>query len=111
MSGGTDVVVGRQGIYSTEGIAGYALLFRSVGVLNNTPVTPDQMTAAVIFGAMSIGLSNLVGDRLMFCNADRGLITGEIPLLLPAHRTVFEVSDTVEVDDEIVRGCKRLAGD
>jgi EAL and modified HD-GYP domain-containing signal transduction protein len=111
MPGGTDVVVGRQGIYDSGALVGYELMFGSVGVLDHAAVTGDQMTAAVIFGAMSLGLDHLVADRLVFCNADRGLITGEIPLLLPAHRTVIEIVGNLRIDDDVIAGCKRLVKD
>ena len=33
----------------------------------------------------------LVGDKVIFCNAERGVLTGETPVTLPAQRTVIEV--------------------
>jgi EAL and modified HD-GYP domain-containing signal transduction protein len=111
MPAGTDVVVGRQGIYDSDHLIGYELIFGSVGAADGAAVTGDEMTAAVMFGAVTIGLNHLVGDRMVFCNGDRGVITGEIPVLLPAHRTVIQVVGNLEVDDEVVAGCARLVKD
>src|SRR5688500_7249629 len=72
-----EVVVGRQPIVDSMGaLVGYELLYRSAGV-TDTPVTGQQMTAEVLFGALTIGVDQLVGDRLAFCNADRAVLVGE----------------------------------
>jgi EAL and modified HD-GYP domain-containing signal transduction protein len=107
---GTDVVVGRQGVHDTNGVVGYELMFGSVPVLGSGPLTGDAMSAELLFGAMSIGLDRLVSDRLVFCNAGRGVLTGDIPVMLPPERTVLVVSGAVDLpDDEAVAGCERLA--
>jgi c-di-GMP phosphodiesterase len=108
MPGCTDVVVGRQGVHDADGIVGYELLFSSVPVLGASPLTGNEMTADLLFGAMSIGLSRLVADRMIFCKADRGVLTGEIPVMLPPERTVIEVPDSLARDAQAVAGCKRL---
>ncbi|WP_375493201.1 EAL and HDOD domain-containing protein [uncultured Jatrophihabitans sp.] len=103
------VVVGRQGIHDVDGLVGYELLFRRLPVVTATPrVTGDQMTAEVVYGALSLGLSSVVGDHLIFCNADRAVLTGTVPLLLPPERTVLEVGTGIELDDQVVAGCRKL---
>lgn len=103
-----EVVVGRQPIVDSSGdLVGYELLYRSTGV-SDAPVTGEQMTADVLFSALTIGVDQLVGDRLAFCNADRGVLLGETPVTLPPDRTVIEVLETVAVDDDVVRGCREL---
>jgi EAL and modified HD-GYP domain-containing signal transduction protein len=67
------------------------------------------MTSDVLFSTMSLGVHRLVGSKMMFCNADRGLLVGDIPMTLPAQQTVIEVLETVSPDEEILAGCKRLA--
>ena len=89
------VAVGRQPIVDRDGeVVGYELLYRST-----TPGSPlpsgEQMTAEVVLGALTIGVSQLVGDKVIFCNAERGVLTGETPVTLPAQRTVIEVLETV----------------
>src|SRR5690348_14425644 len=102
-------VVGRQGIYDDQELVGYELLFRTVGpVVGASRPTGDQMTASVVYSALSIGLNTIAGDGLVFCNADRGVLTGEVPLMLPPQRTVVEVVEGIVIDDEIVAGCRKL---
>jgi EAL and modified HD-GYP domain-containing signal transduction protein len=50
----------------------------------------------------------VVGDKLVYCNAGTGVLTGDVPILLPPDRTVLEVLETVEPTDEVVEGCRRL---
>lgn len=110
-SASTQVVVGRQGIYDTVGsVVGYELLFRGVDGAA-AAVTGDQMTAEVLFGAMALGFDHLVSDRDAWCNADRGVLLGELPLNLPPERTVVEVLETVDLDESVLRGCRALAGE
>ena len=108
----TSVLVGRQPIFDRDlGVVGYELLFRPApaAVMPNVNVDGDAMTADVIFSAMSLGVNRLVGGKAMFCNADRGLLTGHIPLTMPPDQTVIEILETVSPDDEVLDGCRRLA--
>ena len=107
-SGAATVVVGRQPVVDRERrLIGYELLYRSMQPDAPRP-SGDQMTAEVVLGALTIGVSQLVGDKLMFCNAERGVLTGETPVTLPPDRTVIEVVESVAVDDEVVAGCAAL---
>jgi hypothetical protein len=36
------------------------------------------------------------------------VLTGEIPLMLPPQRTVLEIVEGIDIDDEIVAGCRKL---
>jgi EAL and modified HD-GYP domain-containing signal transduction protein len=106
------VVVGRQPIYNRDFIiVGYELLYRTPTFLNSAgPATPgDEMTASVFAGALSIGLRRLVGDKDIFCNADRGVLSGAVPLLLPPERTTVEITDATHYDIELEEGCRHLA--
>jgi c-di-GMP-related signal transduction protein len=104
----TTVVVGRQPIVDRQRrLVGYELLYRPVQPDVPRP-SGDQMTAEVVFGALSIGVSQLVGDKVMFCNAERGALTGETSVMLPPEQTVIEVLETVAVDDDVVEGCAAL---
>ena len=100
-------VVGRQGIYRAHELIGYELLFRGAVSRGERP-TGGQMTAEVIFSALDIGLDVLVGDKLLFCNAERSVLTGEVPVLLPPDRTIIEVLESVVVDDAIESGVAKL---
>jgi c-di-GMP-related signal transduction protein len=107
VSTSTDVVVGRQPITDRSGdVVGFELLYRPAGA--GTSITGEQMTAQVVLGALTIGVDQLVGEKAMFCNAERGALTGETPVTLPPGRTVIEVLETVRIDDETVEGCREL---
>ncbi len=102
------VVVARQPITDRLGaVVGFELLYRPRRV-DAPRASGDQMTADVVLGALTIGIDQLVGSKVMFCNAERGVLTGETPLTLPAMRTVIEVLETVAVDDQVVAGCRDL---
>ena len=107
----SQVIVGRQPVYDADlMIAGYELLFRDQGA-DDAPLADrygDEMTATVLSRALSIGLDRLVGDKSVYCNADRGVLTGAVPLLLPPDRTIVEIRETVHYDTEIDDGCRAL---
>jgi len=107
-----DVVVGRQPIFDrARAVTGYELLFRTL----NGPTAAeaagslgDQMTADVIFNSVSLGIDRLVGDKLLFCNASRGVLTGVVPVVLPPRQTVVEIVESVVAHEEVLAGCRRL---
>ena len=102
------VVVARQPIVDLQQeVVGFELLYRPQRP-DAPAISGEQMTAQVVLGALTIGLDQLVGDKAMFCNAERGVITGSTPVTLPPHRTVIEVLETVAVDDDTVAGCREL---
>ena len=102
------VVVGRQPIVDRDGaVVAYELLYRP-RLLHVGAITGEQMTVEVLMSALSIGVDHLVGDKTMFCNAERAVITGETPVSLPPDRTVIEVLESVTIDDAIVEGCRAL---
>jgi EAL and modified HD-GYP domain-containing signal transduction protein len=108
----TQVVVGRQPVFDANlSVVGYELLFRQGKADVAAPVgahNGDAMTADAIYGALNIGVDRLVGDKLVFCNADRGVLTGAIQIPLPPERTVVEVLESVHFDAEIDAGCRAL---
>jgi EAL and modified HD-GYP domain-containing signal transduction protein len=104
----TTVVVGRQPVVDRERrLVGYELLYRPVEPDTPRP-TGEQMTAEVVLGALAIGVSQLVGDKAIFCNAERRVLTGELAVTLPPDRTVIEVLESVAIDDDVVAGCAAL---
>jgi len=109
-----DIVVGRQPIFNRDReVYGYELLFRTVDGISpaQSGLDGDVMTSSVLFASLNIGVDRLVGGgrRHVFCNADRGVLTGAVPVTLPADRTVLEILETVEPDEEIIAGIKRLS--
>lgn len=105
------VVAGRQSIHDRHlSVVGYELRF----------TTPDgdrpdagaasgyEMTSQVVFGALNIGLDRLVGDKRIFCHADRPLLVGSVPLTILPERTVIEVPESIGIDAAVLAGCRRL---
>lgn len=106
--GDSAVIVGRQPIVDRDAtVVAFELLYRSRR-LDRSAVTGEQMTADVLLSAMTIGVDQLVGAKTMYCNADRDFLLSGTSLSLPADRTVIEILETVEVDDEVVEACRRL---
>ena len=110
-----DVLVGRQAIFDRDlAVVGYELLFRTLGSqgdpgrANNASESGDLLTAEVLLGSIIIGMDRLVGDKKVFCNASRGVLIGEVPIVLPPHRTVVEILESVVPDNEVLAGCRRL---
>src|SRR5580704_18269671 len=111
---GSELIVARQPIFNDRfDVVGYELLFRPTKHALSTGQPEDHlqgdlMTAQVLFNSIEIGVDRLAGDRLVFCNASRGVLVGDIPIVLPPERTVIEVLESVVIDDEVVEGCERL---
>jgi len=106
-----EVVVGRQPIFDRDlAVMGYELLFRPIpcSQLDTAGFQGNQMTAEVVLGSVGIGIDQLVGDKKLFCNASRGVLTGEVPILLPPERTVVEILETIDCDATVLAGCRRL---
>jgi len=108
----TEVVVGRQPIFDSQGsVFGYELLFRTLSgptAAEAAGSLGDQMTADVIFNSLNIGIDRLVGTKKVFCNASRGVLTGVVPILLPAQQTVIEIVQSLLPQEDMLAGCLRL---
>ncbi len=104
------VFIGRQPIFDSKlKIAGYELLFRSGNVDAYDGIDGDKATSQVINNAlMEISLDDIVGSNPAFINFTKDLLINGIAELLPADRVVIEILETVEVDEELVAGVKRL---
>lgn len=100
------VVIGRQSVHDRQlEVVGYELRFGSGG----DPAAASPLTSDVVFGALTIGLDRLVGDKRLFCDADRDLLVGDSPLTLLPARTVVEVRPDLQRDEAVVSGVRRLA--
>jgi len=109
-SGGpVEVIVARQQIVDTRGkVVGFELLYRSSESPDRagSQTSGELMTVSVLLGALTFGVEELVGDKLLFCNVERGALTGRTPLTLPPDRTVIEIRETVELDEELLAGVR-----
>jgi len=107
-----DVVVGRQPVFDRNlSVYGYELLFRTLSgptAAEAAGTLGDEMTADVIFNSVSLGIDRLVGDKKLFCNASRGVLTGVVPVMLPPEQTVVEVVESVVPLEDVLAGCRRL---
>jgi len=107
------VHIGRQPIYDASGgVFGYELLFRDHGSAEAAAANGDQATTAVVLNTFTeFGLETLVGGRLAFINVTRPFLVGELPIPFPPQCAVLEILETIEVDDALLEGARRLAAE
>ena len=106
------VIAGRQSIHDRQrAVVGYELRFAAADETRpelNSVQGSGIISSHVVYGALNIGLDRLVGDKRIFCNADRALLIGATPLSLPPTRTVLIIDASIVMDDEVIAGCRRL---
>jgi len=104
------VHVGRQPIYDAAGqVAAYELLFRAGPDSDHAGRGDTAATVAVINNTFAeFGLADLAGELPCFVNLTRDFLTGRLPLPFGPEHAVLEVLETVDVDDEVVAGVRRL---
>ncbi|WP_088315929.1 EAL and HDOD domain-containing protein [Kineosporia sp. R_H_3] len=105
------VHVGRQPIFDETGaLYGYELLFRDTAGSTAADGNGDAATTRTILAAFTaFGVSDLLGGRLGFVNLTRSFLVGELPVPFDPGGAVLEVLETVEIDDDVVAGTRRLA--
>lgn len=106
-----DVYVARQPIFDRYmNVFGYELLYRRS--MNNFYEGTDdnQATAELIDNAfLTMHHNELTGGTKAFINFSKEMLIKEIPLLLPADSIVVEVLERVEVDEDVIKACKKLS--
>lgn len=102
--------LGRQPILDCrQEIVGYELLFRSSDGNTAEVVDHEAATASVILNTLSrFGLNQVLGDKLGFINVDRELLFSESLELLPCDKTVLELLEFVNLDDQVRQRCVEL---
>ncbi|MBG0818543.1 EAL and HDOD domain-containing protein [Planomonospora sp. ID82291] len=110
-SGWHRIHIGRQPIHDGDGaLVAYELLFRSHSQAKGATARGAEATSQVIVNAFSeFGLERLAGPNLCFINLTREFLVGELPLPFDAGSVVLEVLETVQIDDEVIEGVRRLA--
>lgn len=105
------VHVGRQPIYDQAGaLYGYELLFRDGSGSTSATGNGDAATTRTILAAFTaFDVADLLGGGLGFVNLTRSFLVGELPVPFSPGGAVLEVLETVEIDDEVVAGTRRLA--
>ncbi len=105
------VHVGRQAIYDkNQRVVGYELLFRHTGSAGSAANSGDAATTAVIVNTFTqFGFDELVAGRLGFLNLTRAFIQGSLPLPFGPESVVLEIPNTIELDESLIAGVRRLA--
>lgn len=104
-----DVVVGRQPVFErSRQVVGYELLLRPAATAHVPLEHADQITAEMVFSTVSIGVERLADHKLMLCRANRAVLSGLVPVLLPPQRTVVVVAYSPRDDPTLLSGCARL---
>lgn len=107
----TTVFLGRQPIFDRRKMVfGYELLYRDNAQKNAyTHQDGDQASSRVINNSLNVlPLSQVVGERKAFVNITRRLLVEQTWSVLPAERTVVELLENVEMDEQILSACKAL---
>lgn len=106
------VCIGRQPVYHKDGwIIGYELLFRdSHGAISATKRDAAATSRVIVNAFTDFSVSELAEGRLYFLNVTREFLIGTLPLPVAADWVVLEVLETVDIDDAVVDGVRKLAG-
>ena len=94
------VYLGRQPILDRDGaLAAFELLFRNSSE-NRAFVTDDQeATAHVLVRTIGdVGIAAALGQHMGYVNISRDMLMSEVILLIPPHRFVLEILETVSLD-------------
>ena len=107
------IFLARQPIFDNDlKLFAYELLFRNnqdnesgVDDLNG-----DKATSQVISHTfLEFGIDRVLGNKPGFLNLTRAFLTGELPLPFKTKNIVLEVLEDIEIDNEIIKGIKKLS--
>jgi c-di-GMP-related signal transduction protein len=104
------VYLARQPILDRDGaLAAFELLFRNSSE-NRAFVTDDQeATAHVLVRTIGdVGIAAALGQHMGYVNISRDMLMSEVILLIPPHRFVLEILETVSLDAEALARCSKL---
>jgi len=105
------IYLGKQVILdSQENIYAYELLFRSPASNKEAQVFDNvHATSRVLVNALNtIGLDNLLGDKLGFINLNEELLHDDVLNLLPKDRFMLEILEFTAVDEPLISRVKEL---
>jgi len=108
-----DVFVGRQPVLDREcNVIAYELLFRASPTAQSAVhevADGLQLTANVLVGSlMDIGLAEVSGNKMVYINAPRDFLVGDIASLFSPKDIGIEVLEDVQVDDAVVTACRAM---
>ncbi len=100
------VFVARQPIWDRyQRVIGYELLYRSGYDNRNTALDGDRATTEVLINStLGVGLDRLVGHQPAYFNVTASFIRGDHALPLDQDRTVLEILEDIEPDEDVLRG-------
>lgn len=106
-----DIYIGRQPIINREGtLVAFELLFRA-GTDHGAEVTDDVTATTTVISNIisSFGVNEVIGRQHKgFLNLDAFLLMNDAIEILPKDRVVFELLESIEIDEAIVARCKEL---
>ncbi len=106
-----DVFIGRQPILDRERhVVAYELLFRSSKNEDDAHVTDDTLATAQVVTRVfyDLGIHAVVGKSMAFVNLDAASLMSTMIETLPRDRVVLELLETIDIDRQVVRRCRKL---
>jgi EAL and modified HD-GYP domain-containing signal transduction protein len=105
-----EIFIARQPIFDRRAaVSGYELLFRGNAENRFNAADIDLASAMTLErSANAFGLDQLVGERMAWVNLTREALLGDYYRILPAHRTVIELLESVKPEDPVLDACRRL---
>lgn len=101
---GSTAYVGRQPIFDRKGNTfAFELLYRAGRHTQAFFTDAEDATKTVIEAAiLEWGFDRLIGDKLGLINVGAGVLRDDMLSLLPRHRTIVEILESVELDASAV---------
>ena len=102
--------VARQPIVDTsQQLYAYELLFRD-GEKNCFPnISPDEATSRILAAShLNVGLEAVTNGALAFINFHTDTLLHRFPTSLDPKNVVIEITETVEVSDDLVEACQQI---
>lgn len=102
--------VARQPIVDTsQQLYAYELLFRD-GEKNSFPnISPDEATSRILAAShLNVGLEAVTNGALAFINFHTDTLLHRFPTSLDPKNVVIEITETVDVSDELVDACQQI---
>lgn len=102
--------VARQPIVDTsQQLYAYELLFRD-GEKNCFPnISPDEATSRILAAShLNVGLEAVTNGALAFINFHTDTLLHRFPTSLDPKSVVIEITETVDVNEELVEACKHI---
>jgi EAL and modified HD-GYP domain-containing signal transduction protein len=105
-----DLFLARQPIFDLHmHVCAYEMLYRS-SWLNEFDGTEDSAATAKVIGNLVASAEGeaLLAGKTAYINFPRALLLNETGFLLSPQRTVIEILETVEPDEEVIQACSGL---